>query len=236
MRSQVEGLRDQFLDELTQWYAFFIHTANAYELAIKEVTRSNRGVNIFYSAVRPSIKDYLASPNTLISTLGTYRDKDLQVWVFIQFVMVFETFFFELLKLLMANNPLSMPRKDKTLEWRIVIECADRDEILTKIIETELNQVKYETVSGWFKYLDKVITIGKLAENEREQLAEMKASRDIIVHNAGIVNDIYLKKAGALARYPKGASLEIPLDYFVESFRIVIGLVGDIGDYVAGKV
>ena len=41
-------------------------------------------------------------------------------------------------------------------------------------------------------------------EDEIDALAEIKAARDILEHNAGVVNEIYRRKAGKRARYEVG--------------------------------
>jgi hypothetical protein len=59
-------------------------------------------------------------------------------------------------------------------------------------------------------------------------MAEIKASRDILVHNNGVVNATYVGKAGRLARYQDGEKLEIPKQYHRESWEIIKKLVQDI--------
>jgi hypothetical protein len=49
--------------------------------------------------------------------------------------------------------------------------------------------------------------------------AEMKASRDLIVHNNGQINRLYLDKAGRLARGQIGSELSIDEDYFEEVIK-----------------
>ena len=50
---------------------------------------------------------------------------------------------------------------------------------------------------------------------------EIKATRDIIVHNEAVINKVYLEKAGALARGQKGTSIVITADYFREVISLM---------------
>lgn len=47
----------------------------------------------------------------------------------------------------------------------------------------------------------------------------MKATRDLLVHNDGVINAIYLEKAGELARGQNGEVVPISSEYFESSVR-----------------
>jgi len=49
--------------------------------------------------------------------------------------------------------------------------------------------------------LYKIVSIPHVSKDELEQIAEAKASRDILVHNAGIINQIYIQKSGNASRF-----------------------------------
>ncbi len=68
-------------------------------------------------------------------------------------------------------------------------------------------------MADWFAYFEKLAKLGCPTAGEIEHLAEIKASRDILVHNKGIVNATYVSKAGSRARFRDGERLEIPERY-----------------------
>ena len=66
------------------------------------------------------------------------------------------------------------------------------------------------------------------AEPDMARLAELKATRDIIAHNAGIANSTYLRKAGTLARAQLGERLKIDRPYTYEAGDFLSRLVVDL--------
>lgn len=70
---------------------------------------------------------------------------------------------------------------------------------------------------------------------EIAQLAEIKATRDILVHNRGIVNATYRAKAGALARAQDGELLELPTAYHNASWALICKVVRDVSEAAIAK-
>ena len=56
----------------------------------------------------------------------------------------------------------------------------------------------------------------------------MKATRDILEHNAGVVNDIYIRKAGNRTRYAVGDLVEIDDSYHFASWRLIKKVAADL--------
>ncbi len=78
--------------------------------------------------------------------------------------------------------------------------------------------------------------LGCPTADEIEKLAEIKASRDILVHNNGIANATYVSKAGTRARYLDGEKLEIPEHYHRASWETINKAVRDVSTAAIGKV
>jgi uncharacterized protein YdeI (YjbR/CyaY-like superfamily) len=95
-------------------------------------------------------------------------------------------------------------------------------------VDKELNELKYEKLSDWKAYLERLVKLGCPTTDEIEQLAEIKASRDILVHNNGIANATYISKAGNRARYNDGERLEIPEQYHRASWETTNKVIRDI--------
>ena len=151
---------------------------------------------------------------------------------FQQFVTIFEAFFFDLLALWLAAHPGSLYRKQVELETVLAL---DRDAVLQGVIGRELNDVKYRRVADWFEYLRKLVKAAVVTDDEVAQLAEIKASRDILVHAQGVVNAVYVAKAGANSRYEAGDILELPEPYFRASSDLLEKLTADVTAAAASK-
>ncbi len=87
------------------------------------------------------------------------------------------------------------------------------------MISKRLNELKYENVRECFDALNKTVRLDCPSEDEVALLAEIKAARAILEHSAGVVNAIYLRKAGGKARYADGEAIEIDDAYHLESWR-----------------
>lgn len=72
--------------------------------------------------------------------------------------------------------------------------------------------------------------LGCPTDDEVDALAELKATRDVLEHNAGVANDTYVRKAGKKARYAAGEYVEIDDAYHLASWQLVkkgsCGLIG----------
>lgn len=162
-----------------------------------------------------------------------YIDKYLTPATFQQLVTAFEAFFFDLLALWLRSHPGILLRKQVELET--VLAAPDTATVLQGVIERELNEVKYRKVSEWFDYLRRLVGVPGPSPDQVAALAEAKASRDILVHGKGLVNPVYLAKAGAKARYVVGDVLELPDPYVRATFGLVETVVGDVSTTVATK-
>src|SRR3546814_7747594 len=76
------------------------------------------------------------------------------------------------------------------------------------------------------------ISGAKLDEALSRKWFEVKATRDIIVHNSGIANDTYLKKAGDLHRVGDGQQLPVDADYFADTLSSMKSLIGKISSKI----
>ena len=127
-------------------------------------------------------------------------------------VSLFEHLFFDLLKIIITNQPQSLSGK-KQIDYSTIFQAESKEELVCKLIERELNEIKYKNVSEWFNYLYKIVSISHVSKEELEQVAEAKASRDILVHNAGIINQIYIQKSGNASRFSDGENIDISGNY-----------------------
>jgi hypothetical protein len=152
---------------------------------------------------------------------------------FQHFVSLFEAFLFDLLGLWIAAYPESL--SERQLKLSTVLDAPDKAAITRVVIDKELNDLKYASVREWFEYLDKAVRLQCPSPDEIEGIAEMKASRDILVHNQGIVNQVYVRKAGSHSRYAEGEKLEIPPDYHRQCWETIRTIVQRLAEEAVKK-
>jgi hypothetical protein len=104
------------------------------------------------------------------------------------------------------------------------------------VILRQLNELRYKHLREWFVAVNKAVKLDCPTEDEIGALAEIKAARDILEHNAGVVNEIYLRKAGEKARYGIGDHIEIEDAYHLESWRLIKKVVQDVTIAAIGRL
>ncbi len=170
----------------------------------------------------------------LLGRAQLYVDDYLMSSTFQHFVSLFEDFFFELLRCWLAAYPASLSKKQ--VDMGAVLKAPDKIAIVLTVVDRELNELKYERLADWFAYLDRLANLGCPTADEIEKLAEIKASRDILVHNNGIANATYVSKAGSHARYRDGERLEVPEQYHLASWKTINKVVRDLSDAAIAKL
>lgn len=98
-----------------------------------------------------------------------------------------------------------------------------------------MNEVKYEKLAEWFADLDKLVKLGCPTADDIARVAELKATRDVLIHNAGIANAIYVLKAGPLARAVDGEILDADPPYIASAYPFLLRVVADLGAAAASK-
>ncbi len=81
--------------------------------------------------------------------------------------------------------------------------------------------------SDYLDKAEKVLAI-ELDTDLVRSFIEIKASRDIIIHNNGVINKVYVEKAGEKRRGEVGDELAIDQDYFRQVIITLKKLSGSI--------
>jgi hypothetical protein len=223
LADRIRDLSNRSLTDLAAARAYFEHTKAVWRLA-QELTGLGHSFSIPVSQT-----DMIITLPELAAQAQGYVALYLAESVFQHFVALLEEFIFELLRLWLSAYPGGIPNKDKkSVELATVIDAPDREAILQVVIDRELNALKYERLTAWFRYLNDRVKLGCPSDEQIERFAEIKASRDILAHNRGAVNQTYLDKAGRNARYDLGQRLEVPEPYLHDAWLLIRGIVQDI--------
>ncbi len=219
---ELQRVRDDSLAALDASHDYYFHTTVAWNFLQGMVRQSHK-----------IIARNLATGNTVdereLSDLARkYVTGHLASATFQHFVSLFEDFVFGFLRAWLTEYPESLKRKQ--LQFETVLELADRAAIVQTVVQEKLVGIAYKPVEKWFKYLNGIVQLGCPTADQIEQLVEIKASRDILVHNGGIVNSVYVEKAKGRARFKVGEALEVPDRYHRESWQLIRQIVTDIGD------
>jgi hypothetical protein len=206
--------------DLDAMHDFFAHSGEVWYLFNTSVAEG-RTLTFTNSATGTT-----ANQDDLVRLSNRYLDEYPAAFTFQRFVSIFETFVFDLLRLLLAHNPRRLGKKQVAFE--AVLAAPGREAIILAVIDKELNELKYERLRAWFEYLEATIHLGCPTAEEVEARAEIKASRDVLEHNAGVANAIYVAKSGGRARHAAGEPIEVTDAYHRESWSLIQKVVRDV--------
>ncbi len=100
-----------------------------------------------------------------------------------------------------------------------MLECESIDAVHAHAIDALLNDLSRQSPADFAESLNKFTGINLFECGAFHRYLEIKATRDVYIHNRGIANKQYVAKAGQHARVKAGLFLPIDLRYFSESFE-----------------
>ena len=222
LADEIQALKIHFLSDLVDAHDYYEDTKLAWTIVRNSIKTGSMFSN------ENAITGTVTTQADLLAKANDYVEKQLTQATFQQFISIFESDLFDLLRHWLRAYPQNiMSRK---VDIKTVLESPDKDAIILFAVNKELNEVLYERPAGWFGYLEEKLKLGCPTADEIERIAEAKASRDILVHNQGIAGKAYEFKAGKRARCKIGERIEIPEDYPHATWELVRKVVTEISD------
>lgn len=157
-------------------------------------------------------------------------NKDILNSAFVSIVASVEDYLSKIMTLVLKADTkrLKCTIKDvKMVDTVSVIDLVDKDKeaIIDQIIDQRLASLFYASPQKQLEYLDKAIGV-EVEEAIWKKWIEIKARRDLWIHNAGVVNQIYLDKAKETAKFALGQEATITLQYFQETVALTKRMIG----------
>ena len=144
---------------------------------------------------------------------------------FQQTLAVFEAFVADLLTLRLTARPDTLGGRDVKL-IRVLRNGVDA------VVAEEVSQLVLHVMTGgprqWFDALAQHAGLPTPPADQVARLVEAKATRDLLVHNRGVITPVYLKKAGSLARGADGERIEMPEPYRRQAWELVRQMAADL--------
>lgn len=145
----------------------------------------------------------------------------------------FESMLFEVLRLVIYAYPQKLTiniqgiQAERNVPIEVLLQSDTLENALAEVIRRRINAVSYAAPKAYLEYLNSVAGI-TISDPAFLDYIEIKAARDVIIHNAGVVNDVYLQKAGNNSRGLINDKLEIDFDYFnhcIATLKRVSGII-----------
>lgn len=163
----------------------------------------------------------------LLQLLPAYKDHYLSMLVFQHLIHGFERFLYDALRDFFEWKPEALSG-GKSVRVSDLRELVSKQEVNAFLIDRELQDLFYAGFRDVFKQIESRTGIS-IQKSQIDQLVEMKATRDVLVHNMGVANEQYERKTGVMARVQSGERVEITKQYLSECFDTVISSIEQIG-------
>lgn len=237
---KLKKLKQNIVDLFQESMEFKAFTSLAYMFAneySQEDKLKNATIHLAHSEYSGKVK--LSDQTLVISEIPKFLDKVQNKYFFSlvhqQQVSLFENLFFDIIKIILDDRPERLSDK-KQINYKVIFESETKEELLGKLVDRELNEIKYKNVSQWFEYLESLINIGKISQEKIEKISEAKAARDILVHNSGKVNQIYIDKSGNAARFKIGDQIDMSGEYTLNVWTLFIEVLTENIDLIISKL
>lgn len=140
----------------------------------------------------------------------------LAVNAIVHLVTLIEAMANDLLRAVISKHPQKLG-SDKKISLGIVLGSTSIEIIHGHAIDALLNELAYKSPKEYAESVANLMGINLLECSAFHKYIELKATRDVYIHNRGFANDIYVRKAGHYARVTAGKLLPADLQYFRKS-------------------
>lgn len=99
------------------------------------------------------------------------------------------------------------------------------EEMMEKIINQKTDNLFYALPKKQLEYLDEALGVN-ICEDSWYKWIEYKARRDVIIHNSGIINDVYILKVNGYGQFTNGNEVIFNKQEFsdiVSNLKTIIG-------------
>lgn len=135
-----------------------------------------------------------------------------------QLVTIIEAMLSDVLRATVIRYPQKLGAK-RTIPIQSILESATLEEVHLKATDALINELSFKSPNDYAAALDSLISVNLLECVAFHKYIEVKAARDIYIHNRGIANDVYVRKAGSHARVKANNYLPIDNVYFLQSYE-----------------
>lgn len=143
-------------------------------------------------------------------------------------VTYFENTIANIIKADLKKHPKRMSLDTKTVPYKMLEMSNSIDDVRNLLIENEVMTMMYKSVSDWIDYFRKSIKLKLTYVLEvLSKLTEVIARRNIIVHNDGIVNNVYLNLVSEEYRLGinNGDILKVDKQYILNTMDLIESVI-----------
>ena len=155
LADEIRALRDRVLLDLNIAHDYCEDTKVAWGLVHRYVVAGDT-----FTHQNPTTGTVTTQAELVAKARG-YVASQLAEATFLQFISIFESFFFDLLRLWLTAYPQNLIGKQ--VDFKDVLDAPDKEAITLLVVGKELNEVLYKRPADWFAYLEARVKAGKFA-------------------------------------------------------------------------
>ncbi len=178
------------------------------------------GFNADFTPIN-STKSY--TREELINLYRFMNETKLPLDAIYRLVTITETLLNYILRNVLTQYPSKIPNKRK-IDASLILEAENLNAVKFTLIDGLINEIGYKSPREYAEEFNHYVGINLLENPIYHRYIELKATRDIHIHNGGYANSIYLTKAGQLARVKEYVYLPVTIQYFLQSYESCLQL------------
>jgi len=205
-------------------------TYSSYDETIKKIQSENlENYTLTYpigfnADKTPLLSDTLYEKNELITQYKYLANNQIAINGIYQLVIIIEAVVSDLLRNVIHKYPQKIGNK-RSIKSSVILSSSSIEELHMKTVDSILNELAYKSPKEFAKECKDFISINLLECPAFHRYIEIKATRDIYIHNLGFVNELYISKTDSHARGSIGEALPITTQYYLESYEECIKLI-----------
>lgn len=202
---------------------------NAFELAAHDLGQmKKKEVKLTYPlGVRPDgqaiVGENQYAKNDLIQHYVHLSTFELARYGVYQMVAITETVLCDCLRLVLLQYPKKIGAK-RSISLSTIFECTSLDGVHLAAISALINELSYKSPRELAEVASEIFGFNILEIPAYHHFIEIKATRDVYIHDRGLANPVYCNKAGSHARVSQGQGLPMNPKYFLESHEYCMRL------------
>ena len=233
LKSEITRLRDSYQKLINDTYIWFIFLSSI----LKTINTDDKWIQLLVTDIwvpsKVQDKTVKRSPEDVRALIDSAHLKGLPNSVFVFIVSQVESCLNEVFSLILHFDVRRLKTKiqdfdhTRKIEINDILDLPSKEAIVDSIIQKELAALWYAGPKKQIEYLKKVLSVN-IQEDIIADWIEIKASRDLVVHNSSIVNQVYIDKVGNKKRGEIGNEITIDFNYFQNSLATTKSLIGKI--------
>lgn len=199
-------------------------TYSAFDVAARQLQASdaetmNVSFPVGYRPDRQAIESTRTySREELLQRYQYLAFQQLPVNGIVQLVTVVDALLGDIVRSVVVRYPQKLGAK-RSIQLQSLLEAQSLEEVHLRATDALLNELSYKSPTDFASALHELLSINLAECPAFHKYVELKATRDIHIHNRGVVNETYLKKAGSHSRARSGSALPVDVQYFLESYE-----------------